>query len=56
MEGPIVNAKIRADLENLENTHSEIGDSIVDGLLLRYLPCGESYPMQAGDQFSLDNW
>ena len=53
MEGPIVNAKNRADLEN---THSEIGDSTVDGLLLRYLPCGESYPMQVGDQFSLDNW
>ena len=27
------------DIGKLENTNSEVGDSVVDRLLLRYLPC-----------------
>ena len=30
----------------LEITHGEVGDSVIDRLLLRYLSCRESYSMQ----------
>ena len=43
MEGPIISVK---DRDGPENAYSETGDSVVDRLLLRYLPSCESGSMQ----------
>ena len=52
MKGRNVSVKGR---DKLENSYGEVGDLVVDCLLLRYLSSCESYSLQPNGSFSLDS-
>ena len=52
IEGLVISVK---DRDRPENPHGEVGDSVVDRLLLRYLSSGESYSTQQNTSLSPGN-